>query len=148
MTYLFKQVYLDNSEIEVCKMLGRMRSEANNVEFKKSDFIGLLGECAYAKHFNLYLDLSMGKRINTYDFMHEGKRIDVKTNERIDGKLFIPEKENIDVDIYVLALLDNQSSNIIHLAGYIEKQIIRQQENFYTQPFRKYIMEQNKLKRF
>lgn len=129
-----------------------MRSNANGGKNYESDFHGLLGEIAYAKHFNLYPDLSIGKRINTYDFMHDGKRIDIKTNHKIDGGLIVNERDNIDVDVYVLALLD-ESPNVVHLAGYIEKDVLRQENNLREFKFnegikRKYIMHQQNLKRF
>lgn len=134
-TYLFIPVELDESLIHVCKIIAKLRSDANGGKNFQSDFHGLLGEMAFAKHFNLYLDLSIGKRINTYDFRWNGKRIDIKTNNKIDGDLFINERENIDVDVYVLALLDERKPQMVYLAGYIPKEIIRTEQYKFEKKF-------------
>lgn len=153
-TYTFKSIYLDKSEMEVCRTLAKMRASANNSSNYNSDYYGLLGELAFAKHFNLYLDLSIGKRQNTYDFIRNDLRIDVKTNQRMDGSLIVKMKENIDVDIYALAVIDSDNENVIHLVGWIEKDTIRNENNLKDVTYadgsrdRKYMLSQEKLKRF
>lgn len=153
-THLYKSVYLDKSEIEVCKVLAQMRANVNNSNYYESDFVGLLGELAFAKHFNLHLDLTIGKRQNTYDFIWHDLRVDVKTNKKIDGSLIVKQRENIDVDVYALAVLDDFNNNIVHLVGWIEKDVIRNQNNLKQVRYdngtidSKYMMYQRNLKKF
>jgi len=97
-------------------LLGAMRSMVNrgsNVRDAKvgpqdgveADKDAVLGEIAFAKHFNVCPDLSLSPRSGSPDAVLKDYRIDVKTTRYKNGRLLATLKKNPDVDIYVLAIL-------------------------------------------
>jgi hypothetical protein len=71
----------------------------------QADQDAILGELAFAKLHNCWPDLSLAPRSGSADAVVKGKRIDIKTTRRPDGRLLSTIKTNPDVDVYVLAIL-------------------------------------------
>jgi hypothetical protein len=68
------------------------------------DLLGVAGELAFAKRFNLYPDLTFSPRSLGHDFLTaKGKTVDVKTTDRQDGRLLVtPKKKAEPSDVYFL----------------------------------------------
>jgi len=120
---MFIVVKLSDVEVLVCRMIGNMRSissRANKVGDRKMgwqpgyaiDEDGTIGEYAFCKHFNIFFDPSVSVRSGSYDCLYKGKRIDVKTTRYKEGELIATTKVNPDVDIFVLAILDEENSTV------------------------------------
>jgi hypothetical protein len=90
------------------------------------DYDGILGELAFCQLMNVWPDLGMTSRSGSCDCVVKGKRIDIKTTRRADGRLLCRLKDNPDVDIYVLALLDNK---FVTFAGWAYKHELCKPEN-------------------
>jgi len=109
-------ITLDPSEVMFARTIATLRTGINrinnvvNPKFKESDefqndLLGVCGEMVFAKRFNVYMDLTFGPRSGGHDFkMTSGKTVDVKTTDRMDGRLIVPEwKANKEKsDVYVL----------------------------------------------
>lgn len=126
------RVVLDQTEIDAMIYLANMRYKINrktSVEdfhnttdrpFREVEIMGLCGEYAFAKMFNLFMDLSQNAstRAGEYDFITKsGVTIDVKTTTP-DGawSLRCPtEPKDPKCDFYVL-MIDH--SPIFVYAGY------------------------------
>lgn len=123
-------------------------SSKNNSEI---DFEGLLGEYAFCKHYNLFFELSPSPRQGSYDCIHNGKRIDIKSTRHKHGKLLGNTRRNQDVDIYVLAIIDFGHSWVdIEFVGYATGEELYRPENLTTlggQEQQVYTLEQSKLKK-
>jgi hypothetical protein len=91
-----------------------------------ADIDGILGELAFCQAFNVWPDLGLHSRSGSYDCLVKGKRIDIKTTRRADGRLLCRLKDNPDVDIYVLALL---TDNAVTFAGWAYKHELCRPEN-------------------
>lgn len=111
-------------------MLGGLRSivgRAAGVADKKMadtpgimlDEDGMIAEYAFCKHFNIFPDIVPGPRSGSYDCIFKGKRIDVKSTRYRDGRLLATLKDNPDVDVYVLAILEED--NVVRFPGYATK---------------------------
>ena len=74
---------------------------------------GILGELAFCQLMNVWPDLGMSSRSGSYDCVVKGKRVDIKTTRHADGRLLCRLKNNPDVDIYVLCVLDNKYVNFL-----------------------------------
>lgn len=90
------------------------------------DYDGIIGELAFCQLMNVWPDLGMTNRSGSYDCVVKGKRIDIKTTRRADGRLLCRLKDNPDVDIYVLALLND---NAVTFAGWAYKHELCKPEN-------------------
>jgi hypothetical protein len=110
-------VKLSNTEIATCCMIGNMRSivaRSNNVEDKKMaslsginvDEDGVIGEYAFCKEKNIFMDLVPSPRSGGYDCLYKGYRIDIKTTRHQNGRLLATTKVNTDIDIFVLAIIN------------------------------------------
>lgn len=110
-------VELTDAEIIFCKTAAGLRTitarAANVKDAKMGDLSGLqmdedgmIGEYAFCKKMNIFPDLIPGPRSGSYDCILMGKRIDIKTTRRKDGRLLATLKNNDDVDIYVLAIIN------------------------------------------
>jgi hypothetical protein len=130
-------VTLKPDEITVCQMLGRMRSliaRSNNVRDAKmgsqdgadADVMGMIAEYAFAKKFNVFPDLGLSPRSGSADGRIGKKRYDVKATNYKNGRLLCTQKENPDVDVYVLAIVDG---NEVNIAGYAYPEELRKEEN-------------------
>ena len=69
-----------------------------------TDLLGVAGELAFAKRFNLFPDLTFSPRSGGHDFvMRNGHTADVKTTDRGDGRLLVtPKKRGDPSDVYFL----------------------------------------------
>lgn len=151
------EVKLDHDEIAVCQLLGRMRSliaRSANVHDAKigdqdgadADVIGLMAEFAFAKRFNCFPDLGLKPRSGSYDGRINGKRYDIKATKHKNGRLLCTMKDNPDVDIYVLAIVDQP---VVRLVGYASKDELRHEGNLIDLGHGKgYAMTQDKLQQF
>ena len=103
----------------IASIVGGMRAMVNRrggVSDKKigpqnglvADQDAILGELAFAMLNNVWPDLSMTPRSGSADGRVGKYRYDVKTTRRRDGRLVATLKTNPDVDVYVLAILDDE----------------------------------------
>lgn len=102
----------------LASLLGGVRSLVNRGQGVKDAKIGpqdgftadqdaIIGELAFAKLHNVWPDLSLRPRSGSADLVVKGKRIDIKSTRRKDGRLLSTTKGNSDVDVYVLAILED-----------------------------------------
>jgi len=99
---------------QLCTLRGlgsRLSGTTNLKASKKSDiqieFEGIVGEYAFCKINNLFLEVSAQPRSGSYDCITtNGSRVDIKSTAYKTGKLLGDIRRNPDIDIYVLALLD------------------------------------------
>ena len=152
-------VELDSSEILVCECIGRMRSlisRSANVKDQKignqngseSDVMGIKGEYAFAKYFNVFPDLGLIPRSGSYDGKLKGVAYDIKSTHRKNGHLLATKKVNPDVDMYVLCVV---TQNQVDIKGYIFKKDFIRPENlkrFGNAKEESYCLEQSQLKKF
>ncbi len=150
-------VKLNKEEVEFCKSIAKLRSEnARKCGVKdakiglqsglEGDIIGFLAEFAVAKHFNVFPDLGITPRSGSADGIMKGKAYDVKATSRANGRLLATLKENPDVDIYILAIVNESEINIV---GWTKKEDLIKEENIKDLGYGKgYVMDQSKLKRF
>jgi len=148
-------VQLTDSELAVCQMIGNMRHIACRSNFvtdtqvgKQGKFDidqdGVIGEYAFCKYHNIFMSVDLSIRSGSFDCMIRGKRIDVKTTRVKNGRLIKTLKENQDVDIYVLAILDG---NTVTFPGWIEKENFTKPENISDLGHGKtYVLTQDQLK--
>lgn len=130
-------VVLDDPEMMLAKVIGGMRSivarSAGVTDAKKAglsgltiDEDGMIAEYAFCKHFNLFPMISPSPRSGSYDCVMNGKRIDVKSTRYKDGRLLATLKDNPDVDLYVLAIVDGGT---VTFPGYATKAQLCTEEN-------------------
>ena len=110
-------ITLQPDEVQVCQMIGRMRSliaRGNGVRDAKmggqdgseADVLGMMAEYAFAKKMNVFPDLGLTPRSGSADgVMASGKRYDVKASMHEKAHLLSTLKVNPDVDVYVLAIV-------------------------------------------
>lgn len=72
-----------------------------------ADQDAIIGELAFAKAHNVWPDLSLKPRSGSADLLIGGKRIDIKSTRHPNGRLLGKCKVNEDVDIYVLAIIND-----------------------------------------
>jgi len=110
------ELTLHPSEVMFARSIAALRTGINrinnvvNPKFKESDdfqndLLGVCGEMVFAKRFNVYMDLTFKPRSGGHDFtMNSGKTVDVKTTDRDQGRLIVPEwkAKKGKSDIYVL----------------------------------------------
>lgn len=149
-------VTLTDGEIEVCRMIGKMRDRQNtginhdkvsNKTQEQQTFEGVLGEYAFCKEMNVCPDLSTNPRKNGYDCMYNEYRVDIKATNLPSGSLLLPEwKDNPDIDIYVLAILH---AFHVELVGWAFKTELMQPENLKDYGYgQTYSMTQQQLRKF
>jgi len=122
-------VELTDAEMLVIRMLGGLRSivgRTAGVEDKKVanlpgltiDEDGMMAEYAFCKRYNVFPDIVPGPRSGSYDCIYNGKRVDVKSTRYKDGRLLATLKDNPDVDVYVLGIIDG---NTVTFPGFATK---------------------------
>ena len=110
------------------------------------DIDGFIGEYAFCKWKNIFVDLIPSPRSGSYDCLIKGKRIDVKTTRHQKGRLVAVLKDNPDVDTYVLAIIDE---NIVSFPGYAHKGDLCQKRNIKNLGHGDgYALDQDQLKKF
>lgn len=83
---------------------------------------GMGGELAACKYFGIYPELDPSPKNQTpFDFISKtGKKVDVKTTDREDGRLICPSlKHSSEADIFVLVI---GSLPTYRMAGWIERE--------------------------
>jgi len=95
-------VTLNDGDLMLARQIALMRTGLNRANEVKSnqfgdsnswenEILGVLGEMAFGKRFNLYLDLSFNIRKGGSDFRaRDGRTTDVKTTELEHGRLMVP----------------------------------------------------------
>jgi hypothetical protein len=151
------KVELAHDEVALCQMIGTNRSliaRAANVkdakmgkqDGAKADVLGFMAEFAFAKHYNIFPDIGLSPRSGTADGVLNGKRYDIKATNYKTGRLLCTMKDNPDVDLYVLAIVDE---NIVLFAGWAYKSQLRDEKNISDLGHGKgYALNQNQLNKF
>jgi len=151
------KVQLDNIDIIICEMIGRMRNIVNrNFKVKDTkvskdspnniDVQGFLAEFAFCKHFNIFPDFDLRPRSGSYDALYNGYRYDIKSTRHKNGRLIATTKVNPDVDIYILAIINDTEVDFI---GYAFKEEFIKQENIKDLGYGDtYVLERDKLHKF
>jgi hypothetical protein len=131
------EVTLDNLEMATCRLLGNLKTAATrgagvtDAQMGKQnpldiDEMGVIAEFAFCKHYNIFFNPAIHARSGTYDCILKGKRIDIKSTARPDGRLIATIKGNPDIDVFVLAIV---MGNIVRFPGYIAAKILYQDNN-------------------
>lgn len=131
-------VHLTDSEIMICRLIGSLRTlncRASNVEQRyyatpSDDITGVIGEYAFGKHYNLFMDITVHARKGGHDFTGQKKQtIDVKSTARANGRLIAPIfKNETTSDVYVLAIV-SEELKIVSLIGYAHRDDFIKDEN-------------------
>lgn len=150
-------VKLTTDEVEICKIVGQKRTyiaRAASVKDQKignqngveADIQGMIAEFAFAKQFNVFPDFGLSPRSGGYDGICAGVRYDIKSTKYKNGRLLCTKKYNKDVDVYVLAIVDN---NEVNLVGYAYSYELINQDNLINLGHGEgYALEQYKLLKF
>jgi hypothetical protein len=150
-------VKLQPDEVLICEQLGRMRSiiarssgvkdaKVGTHDGSEADVMGMKAEYAFAKQFNTFPDLGLTPRSGSADGKLKGYAYDIKSTTYKTGRLLATKKENPDVDMYVLCVVDNSE---VDIKGYTMKKDLIQPSNLKNLGHGEgYCMEQNELKRF
>lgn len=79
-----------------------------------TDMRGMIAEIAWHKHVGTYPDLSIRPRAGSADAVINGKRVDIKSTHRRDGKLLATvSKSKEDVDVFVLAIVNEDTVDFV-----------------------------------
>ena len=123
-------VHLTDSEIMICRFIASLRTmncRASDVQQRyhataDDDITGVIGEYAFGKHFNLFMDITVHPRKGGYDFIgRKNQTIDVKATHHLDGRLVTPIfKNETACDLYVLAIVNEPMKHVL-LIGYATK---------------------------
>ena len=108
-------ITLNESEIGLARLVASQRTANNRVAQTKhnvsisgqdnfqNEVLGVCGEMAFAKAYNVYLDLTFHNRSGGHDLIYKGRTIDVKTTPLEYGKLVVPlKKKSSPSEFYVL----------------------------------------------
>tara|TARA_A100001391_G_scaffold175362_1_gene138153 strand:- start:3187 stop:3648 length:462 start_codon:yes stop_codon:yes gene_type:complete len=129
---------LQPDEIQVCQMIGRMRSliaRGNGVRDAKmgkqdgseADVMGMMAEYGFAKKMNVFPDLGLTPRSGSSDgVMPSGKRYDVKASRHPNARLLSTLKVNPDVDVYVLCVVNDA---VLDFKGWAWKEELIREDN-------------------
>jgi len=151
------KIVLQQDEIAICQMIGRMRSliarssgvkdaKIGDQDGAEADVIGMIAEYAFAKQFNVFPDLGLSPRSGSADGVIKDKRYDIKSTTYKTGKLLCTTKDNPDVDVYILAIV---SGNEVNIVGWEYKDNLRKEENLIDLGHGKgYALTQDKLQKF
>ena len=150
-------VKLQPDEVLICEQLGRMRSiiarssgvkdaKVGTQDGSEADVMGMKAEYAFAKQFNTFPDLGLTPRSGSADGKLKGYAYDIKSTTYKSGRLLATKKENPDVDMYVLCIVDNSE---VDIKGYAMKKDFIQPSNLKNLGHGEgYCMEQSELKSF
>ena len=95
------------------------------------DFEGLLAEYAFCKINNLFYEISPEPRKWSFDCKTQsGSRVDIKATIHPNGQLIGKLERNMDIDIYVLAIINFMKNHAeVFFPGYAEGDYLYQAEN-------------------
>ena len=123
--------------MNIIRILGELRSSMSRSHGVKNnkvseladheiDIDGVMAEFAFCKHHNIFFDPTINPRSSSYDCFYKGKRIDIKSTRRQNGRLIKHIKHNSDVDVFVLAII---KENTVTFPGYCTAKFLYQPEN-------------------
>lgn len=151
-------VELNECEMELCHFIGKKRNSENknnnvknarvsNLDDDEINIQGFIAEFAFCKKFNLFPDFDISLRSGSFDGKTKnGKRYDIKSTKNKNGNLLATLKHNKDVDIYVLAYVDN---NLVDLVGWIDKDEFINEKNIKNLGYKDtYFLHKDKLNKF
>tara|TARA_A200000159_G_scaffold78618_1_gene72876 strand:+ start:231 stop:695 length:465 start_codon:yes stop_codon:yes gene_type:complete len=150
-------VKLNPDEVLICEQLGRMRSiiarssgvkdaKVGDQNGSEADVMGMKAEYAFAKKFNTFPDLGLTPRSGSADGKLKGFAYDVKSTTYKSGRLLATKKENPDVDMYVLCIVDNSE---VDIKGYAFKDELIKESNLKNLGHGQgYCLDQDKLRVF
>lgn len=152
------KVILNRYELELCKYIGKQRSniarihnvfdaKIGNQNGIEADIQGFKAEYAFAKHINVFPDFGLSPRSGSFDgITNKGARYDVKSTKYKTGNLLSTLKVNPNVDVYVLAYVNN---NVISFIGWAHKMELIKNENIKNLGHGKgYFLSRNELNSF
>lgn len=152
-----KRVEITSEMKLIARLLGGMRVVVNRGAGTRdrkmggqdgfsSDEDGVLAELAFAQAFNVCPDLSLRPRSGSADAIVAGKRIDIKATRRTNGQLIATTKENADIDLYVLAIVEDQQ---VTFPGFALASELKSDANLTDLGHgQTYAMPQDKLRKF
>lgn len=115
------KLILKPDEVQICQIIGRMRSiiaRSSGVKDAKigpqdgaeADVLGMMAEYGFAKLMNTFPDLGLTPRSGSPDGVtHRGNRYDIKASKHHNARLLSSLKVNPDIDVYVLCVVDGAS---------------------------------------
>jgi hypothetical protein len=152
------KLVLKPDEIQICQLIGRMRSliarnngvidaKIGNQDGSEADVIGMMAEYGFAKLMNVFPDLGLSPRSGSPDgVMPSGNRYDIKSSKHQKARLLSTLKINPDVDVYVLCIVDSPS---LDYKGWAWKEDLIQPENIINLGHGEgYALDQDKLRQF
>jgi hypothetical protein len=111
------EIMLTDQELTTLNILASFRTlvaranKINDTKISKSPTIeveldGIIGEYAFCKINNIFMaELVASPRAAGADCVYRGKKIDIKSTRHIKGKLLGIERRNMDIDVYVLCVI-------------------------------------------
>ena len=159
------RITLRPADCAICKLLGQLR-DITNTNKKSRDYrgssredityVGMLGEYAFAKHFNLFPDITLEKRpthVNVDFITNDGLIIDIKTSDKGDkaDHLCVSESKKAtkvrDPDIYVAMTIDeSEKTPIVWLVGWCKYEVYEEHKVKHETPTPHYKLDYKYLK--
>jgi hypothetical protein len=152
-----KIVKLDPDELAVCNLIGTNRSliarasrvkdaKVGKQDGAKADIMGVMAEYAFAKEFNVFPDLGLVPRSGSADGEYKGFSYDIKSTHYKTGKLLCTQKDNPDVDIYILAIVSEPTVNLVGWA--FKSELVKEQNLTNLGHGFGYALTQSELRKF
>lgn len=151
------KITLRPDEVALSHLIGRNRSliarasgvvdaKIGDQDGAEADVMGFLAEYAVAKALNVFPDVGLSPRSGSADGRFLGLNYDVKATKYKTGRLLCTMKDNPDVAVYVLAIVDEPHVTIV---GYATKKMLCQKENIKNLGHGNgYSLDQDKLLQF
>jgi len=149
-------VKLNDTEMELAMKISCMRYGSNrlagirngkvgNQSDFETEFIGMCGEIAFCRMFNIYPDLTIIAGGNPYDCLLVSTRIDVKTTHWLNGKLLSKAKnEYPEIDVFALVVGEPASMEFTFVGWQTYKEL-RMKKNISEQFKGSYALPQDEL---
>lgn len=150
-------VSLSNDDLNICRVLGNLRTlvargngvrdaKMGNMSGADIDEDGVIAEYAFCKQFNIFFDPCAYPRSGSVDCTYKGQRIDIKSTRHENGRLLATLKKNNEVDVYVLAII---SENTVTFPGWAYSEDLFTPENIKNLGHGDgYVMDQSNLKQW
>ena len=131
------KITLRPDEIALSHLIGRNRSliarasgvvdaKMGDQDGAEADVMGFLAEYAVAKAINVFPDVGLSPRSGSADGRYLGLNYDVKATKYKSGRLLCTMKDNPDVEVYILTIVDVPH---VTIAGYATKAMLCRKEN-------------------
>lgn len=131
------EILLTETELLTINLLANLRGLGSRIagvtNMKVSDrenwqveLDGIIGEYAFCKLNNIFLEVSAEPRKGSYDCLYKGFRIDIKTTRVLNGRLLGDKRRNPDIDVYVLAIIDGLT---VRFPGYMTSDKLYEESN-------------------